>query len=224
MMRMRASTSYLVRCITLCWSLGHAPGALAQAAPQTATDNTAAAEVAELMPRYLLQDHRGRVVSHEDFRGRFQLVTFGFTSCPDVCPTTLLTFKNILAGLGNQAERLQPIFISVDPERDTAAMLGDYTAAFDTRILGLRGSPELLQRAAQSFRVRYEKVREPGAAAQSYTMDHSTGMYLLGTDGRHLLKFAITAPADEITARIGALMMADHSPLPTQRRGNAPLR
>lgn len=210
--------------MALCWSLGHLPGAFAQAPQETAPDSAEAAEAAELMPRYLLQDHRGRVVSHEDFRDRFQLVTFGFTSCPDVCPTTLLAFKNILGGLGDLANRLQPIFISVDPERDTAAMLGEYTAAFDARILGLRGSPELLQRAAQSFRVRYEKVREPGAAAQSYTMDHSTGMYLLGSDGRYLLKFAITTPADEIAARIRALIVADHSPLPTQRRGNAPLR
>ncbi len=110
-----------------------------------------------LLPRYLLQDHNGRAVTHEDFRGRFQLVSFGFTSCPDVCPTTLVAYKNILAALGKQAERVQPIFISVDPERDTPSMLREYTTAFDPRILGLTASPELVRHAADSFKVRYEK-------------------------------------------------------------------
>ncbi len=155
---------------------------------------------------------------HNDFRGRLQLITFGFTSCPDVCPTTLLAFKLILDGLGKQADRLQPIFISVDPERDTAAMLREYTSAFDPRILGLRGSPELLQSAAKSFNVRYEKVREPGAAPDIYTMDHSAGMYLLGSDGRFLVKFSHTASPQKVSARILELMATDHSLTPKGRR------
>ncbi|MCX7156580.1 MAG: SCO family protein [Rhodocyclales bacterium] len=210
-------------CLALCWTLGWAVSAGGQtvAAPKHSDEPAGAADLA---PRYLLQDHRGRAVTQEDFPDRFQLIIFGFTSCPDVCPTTLLNFKNILQAMGNKAGRLQPIFITVDPERDTASMLKEYTAAFDPRIIGLTGSPELIRRAADTFRVTYQKVREPGAAPDIYTMDHSTGMYLLDPDGRFVVKFASNAPAKDVAARIRKLMDADHSRPPSSRRGNAPLR
>ncbi|TRZ94450.1 MAG: SCO family protein, partial [Rhodocyclaceae bacterium] len=112
---------------------------------------------APLLPRYLLMDPQGRAVTIDDFRDRFQLVTFGFISCPDVCPTTLLEFRQVLELLGSEAKRLQPIFITVDPERDTREILREYTGAFDPRILGLTGSPELVRRAADSFRIQYQK-------------------------------------------------------------------
>lgn len=220
---MRSSRAPALALSLLCLALCGAAPAAGQGGG-LAPKHAEPAEDADLMPRYLLKDHRGRVVTHESFRGRFQLITFGFTSCPDVCPTTLLGFKGILDALGDQAERLQPLFVTVDPERDTAALLQEYTAAFHPSILGLTGSPELVQRAAESFRVRYEKVREPGAPAEHYTMNHSTGMYLLDGEGRFLVKFSITAPAQEIAARIRDLMAADHSPSPASRRGTAPLR
>jgi protein SCO1/2 len=206
-------------CLALCGVLP----AMGQTVSTVPKHTEEPAEIADLVPRYLLQDPRGRVVTQESFRGRFQLIAFGFISCPDVCPTTLLGFRNIIEALGDKAGRLQPLFITVDPDRDSASVLREYTAAFHPAILGLRGSPELLQRAAESFRVRYEKIREPGAAPDIYTMDHSTGMYLLDSEGRFLVKFASTAPAPDVAARIGALMDADHSPPPV-RRGNAPLR
>ena len=205
-------------CLALCWTV--AAGGQTVAVPKHSEEPV---ETADLMPRYLLQDTRGRAVTQEDFRGRFQLIIFGFISCPDVCPTTLLAFRNILDALGDKAERLQPLFITVDPERDTGPVLREYTAAFDKRILGLTGSPELIRRAAQTFRVRYEKVREPGAAPGIYTMDHSTGMYLLDPGGRFVVKFASNAPPQEVAARIRRLMDADRSRPPDQR-GNAPLR
>ncbi|MCF8178839.1 MAG: SCO family protein [Sulfuritalea sp.] len=202
----------------LCLCLILALPAFAESSLRTPKHSDEAVETDQLMPRYLLQDHLGRAVMHSDFRGRLQLVTFGFTSCPDVCPTTLLAFKNILEGLGEHADQLQAIFISVDPERDTASLLHAYTSAFDSRILGLRGSPELLQRAAQSFKVRYEKVREPGAPEDVYTMNHSAGMYLLGSDGRFLVKFATNAAPGEVAARILKLIAADHSLSTKDRR------
>ena len=168
-----------------------------------------AQDAAPLMPRYLLMDVQGRAVTHEDFRGRFQLVSFGFVSCPDVCPTTLLEFKQVLELLGREASRLQPIFITVDPERDTRAVLREYTAAFDPRILGLTGSPELVKRAADSFRIQYEKVREPGAAPENYTMNHTAGMVLLDGQGRFVARFTYAMPAAEIVQRIRAAMGAD---------------
>lgn len=217
----RAAAPCLALCATL--AFGQTAGGAATAARHSEAPEETAASV-DLAPRYLLQDHRGRVLTHESFRGRFQLVTFGFTSCPDVCPTTLLGFRTILEALGDKAARLQPIFITVDPERDTAAMLNEYAAAFHPAIIGLSGSAELVRRAADTFRVRYEKVREPGAAPGIYSMDHSTGMYLLDGEGRFLLKFASTTPAAEAAARIAALMAADRSPPAASQRGNAPLR
>lgn len=161
-----------------------------------------------IAPRYLLMNPQGRAVTHEDFRGRFQLISFGFVSCPDVCPTTLLEFKHVLESLGDRAARLQAIFITVDPERDTPAVLREYTAAFDARILGLTGSPELVRRAADTFRVQYEKVREPGAPADQYTMNHTAGMYLLDTRGQFLAKFPYAMPAREIAGHIRQALTA----------------
>ncbi|MEZ5614089.1 MAG: SCO family protein [Rhodocyclaceae bacterium] len=169
-------------------------------------------------PRYLLQDPNGRAVTNEDFLGRFQLVAFGYTSCPDVCPTTMLEMKAVLGLLGDRAARLQPIFITVDPERDSAQVLREYTSAFDPRILGLRGSDALTRRAAAEFRMRYEKVRDPAAPPGSYTMDHSAGMVLLGPDGLTVLRFAYATPAKQMAERIGALMAGERNRTP----GTAP--
>lgn len=165
-----------------------------------------AVESAGIVPRYLLMDPAGRAVTAEDFRGRFQLIAFGYVSCPDVCPTTMLEMKEILQALGGEARRLQPIFVTVDPERDTRQVLKEYAAAFHPGILGLTGSPELVRRAADNFKVRYEKVREPGAPPERYTLDHSAGMYLLGPDGGFVMKFAYGTPSAEMAQRIRALM------------------
>jgi len=185
-----------------------APGAPVLAQAASARHEAAPADPAPLMPRYLLMDVQGRAVTQEDFRGRLQLVSFGFISCPDVCPTTLLEVKQILDELGAQAARVQAIFITVDPARDTRAVLREYTAAFDTRILGLTGSPELIRRAAESFRVRYEIVREPGAAPDNYTMNHTAGMVLLDGRGRFLARFPYAMPAGQIGERIRAALAA----------------
>ena len=163
-----------------------------------------AEESVGINPRYLLQDPRGRSVTNEDFRGRFQLIAFGYTYCPDVCPTTLVEMAAILNQLGEQAERVQPIFITVDPERDTGKVLQTYTEFFDPRILGLTGSPALVRRAADNFKIRYAKVREPGA--ENYAVDHSAGMILLGPDGQFIKKFAFATPVDQITAQIGEIL------------------
>lgn len=161
---------------------------------------------APLNPRYLLQDPNGRAVTNEDFRGRFQLIAFGYTYCPDVCPTTLVEMAEILKQLGDKAGRLQALFISVDPERDTGAILKTYTEFFDPRILGLTGSPALVRRAADNFRIRYAKVREPGAETGRYAVDHSAGMILLGPDGQLVKKFAFAMPVPEIVTQLTQLL------------------
>lgn len=156
----------------------------------------------EINPRYLLQDPNGRSVTSEDFRGRFQLITFGYTYCPDICPTTLVEMAEILKQLGEDASRVQPIFISVDPERDTGKILKTYTEFFDPRILGLTASPALVRRAADNFKIRYAKVREPGTPPDRYAVDHSAGMILLGPDGAVVKKFAFAMPVTNITEQL----------------------
>jgi protein SCO1/2 len=164
------------------------------------------ASAAAFNPRYLLRDMNGRAVMDSDFHGRFQLLSFGYTYCPDICPTTLVDMAEVLKQLGGEAQRLQAIFVSVDPERDTPEVLKKYTAFFDPRILGASGSPELVRRAADNFKVRYEKV--PGSPGTPYAVDHSAGMVLLGPDGGFIARFAYAAPATEIAQRIRAAMAA----------------
>jgi cytochrome oxidase Cu insertion factor (SCO1/SenC/PrrC family) len=163
--------------------------------------------------RYLLMDANGRAVTNADFPGQFQLIAFGYTYCPDICPTTLVEAAAIMKQLGDRAERIQPIFITVDPERDTPEVLATYTAYFHPRIMGLTGSASLIERAAQNFNARYEKVTEPGAPADRYHVDHSAGMYLLGPDGSYIRKFGFSTPAAEIAERIDALL-SETPPLP----------
>ena len=171
-------------------------------------------ETRDINPRYLLQDPNGRSISNEDFAGLFQLIAFGYTYCPDVCPTTLVEMAAILKQLGDQAERLQPIFITVDPERDTAKVLKTYTEFFDPRIIGLTGSPALVRRAADNFKIRYAKVQEPGAV--NYAMDHSAGMILLGPDGLFIKKFAFATPVETITEQLVRIL--DEYPVSPARR------
>ena len=178
----------------------------------------AAAEDREINPRYLLVDGKGRMVSNEDFPGRFQLITFGYTFCPDVCPSTLAAMAQILRRLGPQAKRLKAIFVSVDPERDSAAALDLYTGYFDPRILGLSGSPALVRSAAEHFRVNYQKFAEPGAAPGNYSIDHSAGMFLLGPDGSFAARFAYSPPPTEIAGRIAAIMAPSRAVPPPGRR------
>lgn len=155
-----------------------------------------------IIPRYLLQDPNGRSITSEDFRGRFQLVSFGYTYCPDICPTTLVEMAAILKQLGAQAARIQPVFITVDPERDSGQALKTYTEFFDPRILGLTGSAALVRRAADNFKIRYAKVPDAGKDNQNYAVDHSAGMFFLGPDGRFIKKFAFATPVPEIVGQI----------------------
>lgn len=175
------------------------------------------AEASTIVSRYLLMDTKGRAVTNEDFPGRFQLIAFGYTYCPDICPTTLAEMSLVMDKLGERAARLQPIFVTVDPERDTPEVLRRYTEFFHPAIIGLTGSPELVRRAADHFKVRYEKHREPGAAPDKYSVDHSAGMYLLGPDGRFVAKFAYAQPPQEIAERIAAVMAETKPPRPARK-------
>lgn len=166
-------------------------------------------ETRDIVPRYLLQDVNGRATTPEDHYGYYQLIAFGYTFCPDICPTTLTEMAGVLKELGPLAQRLRPLFISVDPERDTLPVLREYTAFFDPRIIGMTGSPALVARAAQNFKVRYQKVPKEGG---NYAIDHSAGMYLLGPDGSFAKKFGYGTPAAEIAASIRQFLEAEAAP------------
>lgn len=175
-------------------------------AADSPTHSLLAARNADVVPRYLLADPQGRSVTSEDFRGKFQLITFGYTYCPDVCPTTLAEMADILKRLGEKSHRLQAIFITVDPERDSGEHLKTYVAFFDPRILALTGSPALISRAADNFRVRYAKVRDANSTPERYAVDHSAGMYLIAPDGTFLKKFGYATPTADMAASIEKAM------------------
>lgn len=130
---------------------------------------------------FRLTDHRGRAVTEQDFRGRPMAVFFGFTSCPDVCPTTLGDMTLLIETLGPEADRIHWLFVSVDAERDTPEAMAQYLEAFDPRILGLSGSEAQIAEVARNFRVFYRRVPLEGGA---YTMDHSASVFLLDAAGR----------------------------------------
>lgn len=159
-------------------------------------------ELPPINGRFMLMDHYGEMVTDRDFGDRYQLIYFGYTFCPDVCPSALMVITQALKLLGNDAARIQPLFISVDPERDTPQVLREYVSYFHPSIVGLTGSPELLARTAANFRVSYEKVEVPGMPPDQYQMDHSAGVFLLAPNGRLLVKFAHGMLAKDMAARI----------------------
>lgn len=169
-----------------------------------AVDSPAAS--APINPRYVLLDTRGRMVSNEDFAGSFQLITFGYTSCPDVCPTELSTMARALHALGPLSSRLKLVFISVDPQRDTPQVLAHYTSYFDAGIIALTGPADLLRACADHFKVQYRRFREPGAKAEDYTVDHTTGMYLLGPDGEFIRRFAEGISVAQLSGELEAML------------------
>src|SRR5262249_36253644 len=141
-------------------------------------------------------------------RGRWLLVFFGYTSCPDLCPTVLLEIAQALPQLGPMATRVQPIFVSVDPERDTAKELQDYVNGFDPRILPLTGTEDQLARAAKSFGVAFYKV--PGSGPDDYTIAHSAIMTLVGPEGGLVMRFSSDASAAQIAATLRKLVGEEH--------------
>ena len=128
-----------------------------------------------------LTDHLGKPRTLADFRGKVVAVFFGFAHCPDVCPTTLGDFALVMKALGPDAQRVQVLFVTVDPERDTKEVLARYVPAFHPSFLGLYGDAAATARAAKSFKVFYQKQPQPGG---SYTMDHAAGTYILDPEGR----------------------------------------
>lgn len=160
------------------WALGLLSACSKESVSFKGVDVTGA-EYARDLP---LMDHHGQQRHLKDFAGKVVVVFFGFTQCPDVCPTAMQELLEVKAALGADADRLQGIFVTIDPERDTPQVLKAYLENFDPSFLGLRGTPEQLAAVAKDFKIYYKKVE--GKTPTSYSMDHSAGSYVYDPAGR----------------------------------------
>lgn len=154
---------------------------------------------------FTLRDGTGKPVTDKDFRGKYMLVYFGYTFCPDVCPTTLNAVADAMDKLGPAASRVQPLFITVDPKRDTPAVVKQYAAAFGPSIEGLTGTPEEIATVAKEYRVYYAEHRT-GPGPNDYSMDHNSVLYLMSPDGGFIAPVRADQSGDEIAASLKKLM------------------
>jgi len=153
---------------------------------------------------FALTDHTGRARTLADFRGKAAVLFFGYTQCPDVCPTTLAALAEAMRQLGPDAARVQVLFATLDPERDTAELLSHYVTAFDPSFLGLRGDADATARAAKEFKILYQK--QPGRTPDSYTIDHSAGTFVFDPQGRLRLYVSHGQAADVFAHDIRELL------------------
>jgi protein SCO1 len=185
-----------------------APTAVPAAVPATtgtaeATSALASAGgTASISGHFTLETLDGREVSDATYRGKWLLVYFGYTYCPDVCPTVLIRIGQAMSRLGSLAEQIQPIFITVDPDRDTANHLAQYMTAFNAHIIGLRGDSEHIRAAAQQFHAYY-RARSLGNG--EYSVDHSSYLYVIAPDGHFRRLLADSLPADQLAETLRTL-------------------
>jgi protein SCO1/2 len=181
--------------------------AVTAAAVTVAVNRPSQSNAAQPLPQigghFALSNTDGRRVSDQTFRGKWLLVYFGYTSCPDVCPTTLSSMALALEKLGPLADKVQPVFITVDPERDTPAIVGEYVKDFDPRFVGLVGSPQEIGAAAQEFHVYY-RVRQLGN--NEYVVDHSSFIYLIDPKGAFVRLLTGDLPGHQLADELRKLM------------------
>jgi len=185
--------------------LGFLAGALGGAALLLLTRGAPAPQVetsgkALIGGPFTLIDQTGKTVTDKDFRGRYMLVFFGFTHCPDVCPAELQVMADALGQLGPKAAEIVPVFITLDPERDTPEAVGAYLKNFGPNFVGLTGSPEAIASAAKAYRVSFSKFEYKDDNGQSgYSIDHSTLLYLMDKNGEYIAHFNYGTPAAKMT-------------------------
>ena len=151
---------------------------------------------------FTLVNQDGKTVTDADFLGKYMLVYFGYTFCPDVCPTNLSAISAALDILGEDAAKITPVFVSVDHERDTTELLKEYVVHFHPTMVGLTGTPEQIREAARAYRVYYAKVVEEGSDPDAYLMDHSAISYLMGPDGNFVAHFGHGTPGETMAQKI----------------------
>jgi protein SCO1 len=176
------ATSLLVGLLVVLWAMGGVRGVTAPAA---------------IGGPFQLTDQAGATVTEKDLQGHPTLIFFGFTHCPDVCPTSLFEISEILRAMGQDANKVNAWFISVDPERDNAAAMKDYLSSFDPHLKGLTGDPAAVQKVITAYRVYAKKVPLKDG---DYTMDHTALIYLMDRDGRFVSPFNVNRKPDEAAA------------------------
>jgi protein SCO1/2 len=154
---------------------------------------------------FTLEDGAGKTVTDRDYRGKYMLVYFGYTHCPDVCPTTLTAIADALDKLGSKAQRIVPLFITVDPRRDTPQVVRQYAAAFGPSFVGLTGTPAEIAAVAKEYRVYYAEHRT-GPGPDDYSMDHSSVLYLMDSNGRFIAPVRADMSSDEMARNIGKML------------------
>jgi protein SCO1/2 len=164
---------------------------------------SAAVQHPQIGARFELSLPDGSAVTNETFRGKWLVIYFGYTSCPDVCPTTLASVAQALTKLGPAADKVQPLFITVDPQRDTPEMIGEYVKFFDPRFVGLVGSPQQIATAARDFHVYYV-VRQLGN--NEYVIDHSSYLYVVDPKGDFVRLLSGDLPGHELATQLAQLM------------------
>lgn len=181
--------------------MASAPGAAATAPLQFQGVDITGAEYAQTLS---LPDANGQLRTLADFKGKVVVVFFGYTQCPDVCPTTMAELAQVKKTLGKDGERVQGIFVTVDPQRDTPEVLKSYLASFDPSFVALRGTPEQTQAVAKEFKVFFAKV--PGTTEGSYTVDHTAGSYILDANGKIRVFERYGSGGAPLTADLKALL------------------
>jgi len=159
--------------------------------------------IARIGGPFSLTDHNGVARTEADFKGKFQLIYFGYSYCPDVCPTALQVMSVALTDIGDKAKAVQPLFVTVDPERDTPALLKEYVANFYPGLIGLTGTAEQVKQAARAWRVYYRKAENPeGGTGKDYLMDHSSIVFLMDRDGKYVTHFSHQTQPSQMAAEL----------------------
>ena len=155
---------------------------------------------------FQLTDQSGAPVTDKSYDGSYRLIYFGYTFCPDACPTELQVMAQAIEAMGAEGAKVQPIFITIDPARDTAKQLAAYVPQFDKRLVGLTGSPEQIATVAKAYKVYYAKADQPGGDPKSYGMNHSSFVYLMDPRGNFLTVFPSDMDSDKMAAEIHRYM------------------
>ncbi len=154
--------------------------------------------------KFNLVDHHGKNVTEKDFYGKYLLVFFGFTNCPKICPQALANLTLVLKKMGKKSDLIHPLFISIDPERDTPERISEYLKNFDAKIIGLTGTSDNIERASQSYRAYFGKIK--GGDKEQYSFDHSSVIYLMDKQGNFVSSFSSNLETAKMVEQISALL------------------
>ena len=188
----------------------------AKPASTTKADTRAAAPQAATPPggRCILRSHTGKILTDQDFEGQYLLIDFGYTTCPDICPTTLAKLALVDTLLGDAAKDVQVLFISVDPDRDTPEILRQYVTSFDPAFLGLTGSKAAIDSVTKKYHVKYAFEGKDSPDDMDYSVAHTSAVFFMGPHGRFIDRFSYPTPAKQIAERVRAAIEAEPATAP----------